>query len=57
MEKKKRSFLFVGSKIWDGLSVSLKNLKYQVKIQIKNLLFSVLEIADDYIDFHEIHFL
>ena len=54
-EKKKRSFVIVGSKIWDGLPVSLKNLnKYHFKIQIKNLLFSILEIADDYIDFHEI---
>ena len=54
-EQKKRSFVSVGSKIWNGLPVSLKNLnKRQFKKQIKNLLFSILEKADDYIDFDEL---
>ena len=54
-EKKKRSFVITGTKIWNGLPSSLKILsKLQFRSKIKSLLFDILELADDCIDFSQI---
>ena len=54
-ETMRHSFVFSGSKIWNGLPTSLKKLrKAQFKTKIKNTLFNILKVADDYIDFAQI---
>ena len=54
-ESCKRSFHFIGIKIWNSLPASIKSLnKFKFKTRIKNISLEILEKADNYLDIDQI---
>ena len=54
-ESCRRSFRFMGAKIWNSLPVSIKSLnKFKFKTLIKSISLEILEKADDFLDIDQI---
>ena len=54
-ESCRRSFGFMGAKIWNSLPVSIKSLnKFKFKTLIKSISLDILENANDFLDIDQI---